>query len=154
MVEDGDECNGGGQSTCSADVVCENTYGGHSCLTECETDASCPSRASCKTVGDKKGCACESGFTGTEVCADYNECTTSGFGSDSCDQRCFNSLGSFSCQCTELNRDGSEGWILDGSDGHTCLDIDEVRFLTRRTPSVQSGWFIFVGGAVCDPGGL
>ncbi|XP_044528060.1 hemicentin-1 [Gracilinanus agilis] len=90
--QDIDECALGGYS-CHAGQDCDNTIGSYRCVVRCGT-----------------------GFRRTTdglSCQDINECQES----NSCHQRCFNTIGSFHCGC-------EPGYQLKG---RKCMDVNECR---------------------------
>ncbi|XP_074858282.1 hemicentin-1 isoform X3 [Carettochelys insculpta] len=90
--QDIDECALGGH-TCHAAQECENIIGAYRCVVRCGI-----------------------GFRRTSdglSCQDVNECQES----NSCHQRCFNTIGSFHCGC-------DPGYQLKG---RKCLDVNECR---------------------------
>ncbi|XP_068809626.1 hemicentin-1 isoform X3 [Struthio camelus] len=90
--QDIDECALGGH-TCHAGQDCENTIGSYRCVVRCGNGF--------RRTAD--------GFS----CQDVNECQES----NSCHQRCFNTIGSFHCGC-------DPGYQLKG---RKCMDINECR---------------------------
>ncbi|XP_067156720.1 hemicentin-1 [Apteryx mantelli] len=90
--QDVDECALGGH-TCRAGQDCENTIGSYRCVVRCGNGF--------RRTAD--------GFS----CQDVNECQES----NSCHQRCFNTVGSFHCGC-------DPGYQLKG---RKCMDINECR---------------------------
>ncbi|XP_014802303.1 PREDICTED: hemicentin-1 [Calidris pugnax] len=90
--QDIDECALGGH-TCHAGQDCENIIGSYRCVVRCGN-----------------------GFRRTAdgySCQDVNECQES----NSCHQRCFNTIGSFHCGC-------DPGYQLKG---RKCIDVNECR---------------------------
>ncbi|XP_075792870.1 hemicentin-1 isoform X2 [Pelodiscus sinensis] len=90
--QDIDECALGGH-TCHAAQECENIIGAYRCVVRCGI-----------------------GFRRTSdglSCQDVNECQES----NSCHQRCFNTIGSFHCGC-------DPGYQLKG---RKCMDVNECR---------------------------
>lgn len=66
-------------------------------------------------------CGCPQGFRiayDMKSCFDVNECLLRN-GHGPCQDTCRNTLGSYNCNCENLN-----GTIL-GKDGHSCEDLDE-----------------------------
>ncbi|NWU93884.1 HMCN1 protein, partial [Upupa epops] len=90
--QDIDECALGGH-TCHAGQDCENSIGSYRCVVRC--------RSGFRRTPD--------GFS----CQDVNECQES----NSCHQRCFNTIGSFHCGC-------DPGYQLKG---RKCVDVNECR---------------------------
>ncbi|NXU50379.1 HMCN1 protein, partial [Turnix velox] len=90
--QDIDECALGGH-TCHAGQDCENVIGSYRCVVRCG--------AGFRRTAD--------GFS----CQDVNECQES----NSCHQRCFNTVGSFHCGC-------DPGYQLKG---RKCIDVNECR---------------------------
>ncbi|NXX95340.1 HMCN1 protein, partial [Centropus bengalensis] len=90
--QDIDECASGGHS-CPAGQDCENIVGSYRCVVRCGNGF--------RRTAD--------GFS----CQDVNECQES----NSCHQRCFNTVGSFHCGC-------DPGYQLKG---RKCIDINECR---------------------------
>ncbi|XP_071421021.1 hemicentin-1 [Pithys albifrons albifrons] len=90
--QDIDECALGGHS-CQAGQDCENTMGSFRCVLRCGSGF--------RRTAD--------GFS----CQDVNECQES----NSCHQRCFNTIGSFHCGC-------DPGFQLKG---RKCVDVNECR---------------------------
>ncbi|XP_010131672.1 PREDICTED: LOW QUALITY PROTEIN: hemicentin-1-like, partial [Buceros rhinoceros silvestris] len=90
--QDVDECAVAGH-TCHGGQDCENTVGSYRCVLRCGSGF--------RRTAD--------GFS----CQDVNECQES----NSCHQRCFNTIGSFHCGC-------DPGYQLKG---RKCMDINECR---------------------------
>ncbi|XP_042661906.1 hemicentin-1 isoform X1 [Tyto alba] len=90
--QDIDECALGGHS-CHAGQDCENIIGSYRCVVRCGNGF--------RRTAD--------GFS----CQDVNECQES----NSCHQRCFNTIGSFHCGC-------DPGYQLKG---RKCIDVNECR---------------------------
>ncbi|XP_009996158.1 PREDICTED: hemicentin-1 [Chaetura pelagica] len=90
--QDIDECALGGH-TCHAGQDCENIIGSYRCVVRCGSGF--------RRTAD--------GFS----CQDVNECQES----NSCHQRCFNTIGSFHCGC-------EPGFQLKG---RKCVDVNECR---------------------------
>ncbi|XP_053385745.1 fibrillin-1-like [Mercenaria mercenaria] len=124
------------------DQICENTVGSYRCLCEpgfslnltdrksCLANSGCAKQdkdkcggnATCFVVDGKPNCICNKGFSSSgDICIDIDECTAA---NRLCSQYCNNTLGSYTCHCSEgfyLMNDGItcqecyEGWY-----GHQC----------------------------------
>ncbi|KAL4219782.1 hypothetical protein ACF0H5_020194 [Mactra antiquata] len=102
-----------GKTTCQE---CEVGFWGENCENKCMC-----SGEGVKTCDHVKGCLCNDGWKGDTCQEDINECNETLNACNDPKKECFNSLGSFSCQCLE----GFEESIDD-----MCEDIDECNLPT------------------------
>jgi hypothetical protein len=98
-IVDADECAGEGQNTCSStSTVCHNTAGGFDCLDKCTLphsgDQCADDAQTCTAMGSDSACVCPTGYSGSNVCSDVDECRLD---IDACDHTCSNSRGGFVC---------------------------------------------------------
>ncbi|XP_068088523.1 EGF-containing fibulin-like extracellular matrix protein 1 [Hyperolius riggenbachi] len=113
MCQDIDECLTG-THTCRPDQVCSNVRGSFSCL--------------CPRGYQKRG----------EQCLDIDECSLSSF----CHHHCFNTLGSYYCQC-------NVGFQL-AANNYSCVDIDEC---STSSPCAQECYNVIGSySCLCNPG--
>ncbi|KAJ8035710.1 Mucin-like protein [Holothuria leucospilota] len=143
MCEDEDECSTGTASCSDSESAeCLNTIGSYICrclegytegnntcedIDECQ-DSPCAADAVCTNTNGSFACVCNSGFMGDGFsCENVNECEEGSmtcFSNGTCvttavacstDATCFNTNGSYDCQC----KSGFRGTGLE------CVDIDE-----------------------------
>ncbi|XP_048457511.1 adhesion G protein-coupled receptor L4 [Rhincodon typus] len=87
----------------------------------------CNKNATCKMMGGKLGCYCNSGFTGDGVrhCEDDDECQNATL---TCGQNatCTNTYGSYYCTCVEGYESSEHKKKFTPNDGTTCQEIPET----------------------------
>ncbi|KAK7092483.1 hypothetical protein V1264_008221 [Littorina saxatilis] len=117
---------------CGEVQVCTNTNGSYTCacqdgysidddgvcqdVNECSNNTACGAHQVCRNVPGTFQCPCFSGYMNDKgTCKDIDECS---LGSDNCQQKCVNVVGSYNCECNYY------GYRLN-TDRATCSQVYE-----------------------------
>ena len=93
-------------------IACDRVHWGENCQEICECG---PGASNCDTV---HGCMCDSGCSGDTCSEDIDECLNTNVCGDY-NKICYNTMGSFYCECREGFTEGLNGLC----EGKSKIDI-------------------------------